>query len=113
MWLANAFLTPLAGPTTTNPLINSAIDAPHDSSLFQKIDHINRARILCQSKQILRTQAQDFSQSEANDPGVGDDKGASPLIRCDDPAYHRGYTLLELAEGLAAGNCLARKPLDP
>jgi len=105
--------TPLAGPATTNPLIVSAIDAPHDGAIFPIVDYINGARILCQSKQISRWQSQDFSQSEANDSGVGDDERALPSIRCDDLADPRCHPLLELAEGFGAGDCLARKPLDP
>jgi len=111
--MANAFLVPLAGPATTKPLIISAIDAPYDCAIFQIVNYVYRARILCQPKQIWRRQAQNLSQSESNYAGVGDDEGALPLIRCHDLAYPRCDALLKLAEGLGAGDRLARKPLDP
>jgi hypothetical protein len=94
-------------------LVISSIDAPHECALLQKVDYVNCARILRQSKQVSCWQAQDPPQSEANDAGVGDYESASTSIRCDDLAYPRGDALPELRDRLGARDRLVWKPLDP
>jgi hypothetical protein len=95
------------GPTT------SAIDTPHDRTALHIIDDVYRARILSQAKDISSRQAQRLCQREANHASMSDNERALPAVRRDDIAYGRGDALLELPEGLATGDRLERKSLQP
>jgi hypothetical protein len=96
-----------------NPLTVSAINALYECAIHKIVDHVEGARILRQSKQISLRQPQNFRERDANHAGVGNNEDASTRIRGDNLTYLQAYALLERAQGLGAGDRLARKMLCP